>query len=357
MTDFSRSFASLGSIGTALLRLLDPETAHKLTILAVRAGLAPFPAPTPPERLAVRAFGLRFPSPIGLAAGFDKNAEVPAQMLRLGFGFVEVGTITPRPQPGNSRPRIFRLEEDRAVINRLGFNNKGLEAARTRLANRVAAGIVAVNVGANKDSADPVADYATCIRALAPHADLLVLNISSPNTPGLRDLQLGARLDGLLAAAMASRTELHAHPPVLVKIAPDLEEGDVNAIVDAAVSGGADGLVVGNTSVRLREDLRSARRGESGGLSGRPLLRRSTEVLGQAYRAAGGRLTLVGVGGISSGADAYAKIRAGATLVELYTALVYEGPDLVARIQSELAELLARDGCTSVADAVGSQWK
>ena len=358
MTDSSRSFGDrFGTFGTSLLRRFDAETAHRLTILAVRAGLALFPAPTPPERLAVSAFGLRFPSPIGLSAGFDKNAEVPAQMLRLGFGFVEVGTITPKPQAGNPRPRIFRLPEDGAIINRLGFNNQGLEAARARLTGRAFRGIVAVNVGANKDSADPVADYATCIRALAPLADMLVLNISSPNTPGLRDLQMGARLDTLLAAATAARNESRANPPILVKIAPDLTDGDVSTIVDAAVSGGADGLVVSNTSVALRDNLRSDHRGEKGGLSGRPLLARSTEVLGQAYRAAGGRLTLVGVGGISSGADAYAKIRAGATLVELYSALVYEGPGLVGRIQSELAELLARDGHASVADAVGAAWR
>ncbi len=358
MTDSSRSFGDqFGYFGTSLLRLFDAETAHRLTILAVRTGLALFPAPTPPERLAVRAFGLRFPSPIGLSAGFDKNAEVPQQMLRLGFGFVEVGTITPKPQTGNPRPRIFRLPQDGAVINRLGFNNQGLEAARARLTARTFRGIVAVNVGANKDAADPVADYATCIGALAPLADMLVLNISSPNTPGLRDLQMGTRLDALLAAATAARKATRTNPPILVKIAPDLTEGDITTIVDAAISGGADGLVVGNTTVALRDTLRSEHRGEKGGLSGRPLLARSTEVLGQAYRAAGGRLTLVGVGGIASGADAYAKIRAGATLVELYTALVYEGPGLVGRIQSELAELLARDGHASVTDAVGAAWR
>jgi dihydroorotate dehydrogenase len=347
----------LGSFGTTLLRLFDPETAHRLTIFAVRSGLVPSSAPTPPESLAVRALGLRFPSPIGLAAGFDKNAEVPNRMLRLGFGFVEVGTITPKPQSGNPRPRIFRLLEDGAVINRLGFNNAGLEAARDRLEARSRTGVVAVNVGANKDSADLVADYATCIRALAPLADLLVLNISSPNTPGLRDLQMGARLDALLAAAMQARTESRARPPLLVKIAPDLTEADVNTIVDTAVSGGADGLIVGNTSAGLRDGLRSRHRNEKGGLSGRPLLARSTEVLGQAYRAAGGRLTLVGTGGVASGADAYTKIRAGATLVELYTALVYAGPALIARIQSDLADLLARDGYQSVADAVGAHWR
>ncbi len=347
-------------MGLPLLRLLDAETAHRLTIQALRAGIVPPPAPAPLERLAVRAFGLRFPSPVGLAAGFDKDAEVPRAMLRVGFGFVEVGTITPKPQAGNPRPRIFRLTQDRAVINRLGFNNKGLEAARARLTAlrndgaRAPGGIVAVNIGANRDAADPVQDYATCIRALAPLADLLVLNISSPNTPGLRDLQVGARLDALLAATMAARTQSGATPPVLVKIAPDLTEDEVGTIVDAAISGGAAGLIVGNTTVGLRDALRGPHRNEKGGLSGRPLMARSTEVLAQVYRAAGGRLTLVGTGGVSSGADAYAKIRAGATLVELYTALVYEGTALLARIHAELAELLARDGFSSIAAAIGA---
>ncbi|MSP20341.1 MAG: quinone-dependent dihydroorotate dehydrogenase [Alphaproteobacteria bacterium] len=355
-------------MGLPLLRLLDAETAHRLTIQALRVGIVPPPAPTPPERLAVRAFGLRFPSPVGLAAGFDKDAEVPRAMLRVGFGFVEVGTITPKPQAGNPRPRIFRLTQDRAVINRLGFNNKGLEAARARLTAlrndgaRAPGGIVAVNIGANRDAADPVQDYATCIRALAPLADLLVLNISSPNTPGLRDLHVGARLDALLAAAMAARiqsgvaseTRPGDGPPVLVKIAPDLTEDEVGTIVDAAISGGAAGLIVGNTTIGLRDALRGPHRNEKGGLSGRPLMARSTEVLAQVYRAAGGRLTLIGTGGVSSGADAYAKIRAGATLVELYTALVYEGTALLARIHAELAELLARDGFSSIAAAVGA---
>ncbi len=359
MADFS---SPLEAIGLRALRLLDPETAHKLTIQALRLGLAPGGAPTPPERLAVRAFGMRFPSPVGLAAGFDKNAEVPRIMLGMGFGFVEVGTITPKPQSGNPRPRIFRLPQDGAVINRLGFNNQGLEAARQRLvarqnagtATRGPSGIVAVNVGANRDAADPVQDYATCIRTLAPYADLLVLNISSPNTPGLRDLQVGSRLDALLTAAMAARIQSGSNPPIVVKIAPDLTEDDVGTIVDAAVSGGAAGLIVGNTTVARPDTLKGQFRSEKGGLSGKPLMARSTEVLGQAFRAAGGRLTLIGTGGIASGADAYAKIRAGATLVELYTALVYEGMGLLTRIHAELAEHLARDGFASVADAVGS---
>ena len=355
-------FSVASGLGTALLRQLDPETAHGLTIRALRLGralklgLGPS-APALPTRLAIDALGLHFPSPLGLAAGFDKNAEVPDAMLGLGFGFVEVGTITPQPQAGNPRPRLFRLSEDQAVINRLGFNNYGLAAARVRLAARTRSGIVAVNVGANRTSADPVADYATCIRALAPFADLLVLNISSPNTPGLRDLQMRGRLESLLAAALGARADVSAPPPLLVKIAPDLTRDDVDAIVAAAVASGAEGLIVGNTTVGGRDGLRSSHRGEAGGLSGRPLFARSTEVLGWAYQVARGRLSLVGTGGVASGADAYAKIRAGAALVELYTALVYRGPAVVGRIHAELDALLAQDGFDSAAAAVGANWR
>lgn len=338
------------------MRRLDPEQAHTWTIRALkvgeRTGILPFPAATPPDRLAVNALGLHFPSPIGLAAGFDKNAEVPDAMLRFGFGFVEVGSITPRPQAGNPKPRIFRLPEEGGVINRLGFNNRGLEEARARLAARRRRGIVAANVGPNKDSADPLQDYATCIRALAPLAELLVLNVSSPNTPGLRDLQ--KRLDELLTTALAARATSGASPPILVKIAPDLEQGEIEGIVGTATERGAQGLIVGNTSVGLRETLKGRHKGEKGGLSGKPLFAFATRALTIAARAAQKRIVLVGAGGVSSGADAYVKIRAGATLVELYTAMIYEGPGIVARIHEELAELLARDGFRSVQAAVGA---
>ena len=352
----TKAVGDFSDLAAALMRRFDPERAHTLTILGLKlgeaTGLRPFPAASPPDRLAVNALGLHFPSPIGLAAGFDKNAEVPDAMLRFGFGFVEVGSITPKPQSGNPKPRIFRLPEERGVINRLGFNNRGLEEARARLTARRRRGIVAANVGPNKDAADPLQDYATCIRALAPLADMLVLNVSSPNTPGLRDLQ--KRLDELLATAFAARADSGASPPILVKIAPDLDQGEIEAIVGAAIARGAHGLIVGNTSVGRREGLKGRHRGEKGGLSGKPLFAFATRALTVAARAANRRIVLVGVGGVSSGADAYAKIRAGATLVELYTAMIYEGPGIVARIHEELAELLARDGFRTVADAVGA---
>jgi dihydroorotate dehydrogenase len=292
---------------------------------------------------------------VGLAAGFDKNAEVADAMLGFGFGFVEVGTITPKRQAGNPRPRMFRLRRDRAVINRLGFNNQGVEAAATRLARRDrGGGVVAVNIGPNRDAPDPIADYETCIVKAAALADLLVLNVSSPNTPGLRELQGRGHIEEVLGRAMGARDSTGSTPPILLKIAPDLDLGEIEAVVEAAAAGGAGGLVVGNTTVSRPAGLAGRRRGEPGGLSGRPLFALSTKALAEAFRLARGRLVLVGVGGVSSGADAYAKVRAGANLVELYTALAYEGPGLVARIHRELAALLARDGFAHVAEAVGT---
>jgi dihydroorotate dehydrogenase len=336
-----------------LLARLDAETAHRLAIRALRTGLVPAERGAVDPLLAVTAWGRPFPSPVGLAAGFDKNAEVPDAMLRAGFGFVEIGTVTPRPQAGNARPRLFRLTEDRAVINRMGFPGEGLDAVLRRLRKRPRVGLVGVNVGANKDSPDRAADYATCVAAMVPWADYLVCNVSSPNTPGLRDLQGRTELLRLLQGALAARGR-HGDVPVLVKVAPDLTPGDVEDIAGAALEAGIDGMIVGNTTISRPETLKSRHRGEGGGLSGAPLRDLSTSILKQAARAVRGRMILVGCGGITSGADAYARIRAGATLVQLYSALVFDGPGLVRRIKAELAALLRRDGFSSVSQAVGA---
>lgn len=334
----------------ALLRLLPPETAHSATIRATRIA-APFLGPPPADdpRLAMEAFGLRFANPIGLAAGFDKDAQVPDAMLRFGFGFVECGTVTPRPQPGNPRPRLFRLSADRAVVNRMGFNNAGMDAAAARLAARPRTGIVGINIGANKDSTDRIADYVAGFVRLAPLADYVTVNVSSPNTPGLRGLQDRAALERLLGDLLAARVRGGLAVPVLLKIAPDL---DLQALDDiAAVARGIDGIVVSNTTVARPATLKSAQAKEAGGLSGVPLFALSTEVLRQMRRRT--PLPLIGVGGIASGADAYAKIRAGASLVQLYTALAFEGPGLVPRIKRELLACLDRDGFAHLRDAVG----
>ncbi len=335
-----------------LLFALDAERAHGLTLAALRAGLGPRGDSDDPI-LRTSLAGLDLPNPLGLAAGFDKNVAVPDAMLRLGFGFVEAGTVTPRAQDGNPRPRVFRLVERRAVINRLGFNNAGIEAAALRLrARRDRPGVVGINLGANKDSADRIADYATGVRATAALASYLTINISSPNTPGLRGLQ-GEALADLIAATLAARGRIAT--PLFVKVAPDLDAAQIDAIartaLDSGPDGRIDGLIVSNTTLS-RDGVSSA---EAGGLSGAPLFARSTAVLRAFRRATGGALPLIGVGGIASGADAYAKLCAGASAVQLYTALVYEGPGLVARIKAELAALLRRNGFASVAAAVGSE--
>jgi dihydroorotate dehydrogenase len=340
-----------------LLRVIEPETAHRLSVAALKAGLVPVPQRFEDPILEVGLWGLTFPNPVGLAAGFDKDAEVADRMLDQGFGFVEVGTVTPRPQGGNPRPRLFRLEADRAVINRFGFNNQGLEAAGRRLAERRrlgGAGIVGANVGPNRHSPDPAADCATGVAALAGLVDYLVINVSSPNTPGLRDLQGRRALEALLDAALAARAEAGATPPVLVKIAPDLAPEDLRDIAEVALFAGIDGLIATNTTIERPAGLVGRHLDEIGGLSGRPLFEPSTAVLAELYRLTEGRLPLIGVGGIASGTDAYAKIRAGASLVQLYTALVYEGPRLVGRVNRDLAHLLRADGFSSVAEAVGS---
>jgi dihydroorotate dehydrogenase len=333
------------------LRLLDAETAHGVALAALRAGLAGRDAADDPPSLALRAMGLAFRNPIGLAAGFDKDAAAILPLLSLGFGFVEAGTVTPRPQAGNPRPRLFRLAEDRAVINRMGFNNAGLDAylARLRDLPRPLPGVLGANVGVNKEGADPERDYPMLCRAVAPLADYVTINISSPNTPGLRDLQGEQRLSAILAAVAPQALG----KPVLVKLAPDLANEALPALVETCVAAGVSGLILTNTTLARPESLRSPHRAESGGLSGPPLFARATEMLRAAHRLARGRLVLVGAGGVASGADAYAKIRTGATLVQLYTALAYDGPALVGRIKRDLAALLARDGFATVMDAVG----
>lgn len=334
------------------LRLIEPERAHRLTILALKLGLAPRRDFAPdPASLSVDLWGLHFPNPLGIAAGFDKNGEVPDAMLTLGLGFAEVGTTTPRAQPGNPRPRVFRFEEERAVINRLGFNNEGHAALKRRLeARRGRPGIVGVNIGANKDAADRIADYEAGIAAFEGLASYFTVNISSPNTPGLRALQGKAELEILVARVMAARK---GRTPILLKIAPDLTEAELADIAEVALEKRLDGLIVSNTTIG-REGLISASKAtENGGLSGRPLFALSTGVLKTVYRLTGGKIPLIGVGGISSGADAYAKIRAGASLIQLYTALTFEGPALVHRIKRDLARSLAADGFKQVRDAVG----
>jgi dihydroorotate dehydrogenase len=341
-----------------ILSALPPEAAHRLTIRALRAGFSPGGRAADAPLLTTRVWGLQFPNPVGLSAGFDKDAEVYAALLRLGFGFVEVGSITPQPQLGNPKPRVFRLPDNEAVINRLGFNSAGLAAAVTNLRQRRSdrIGIVGINVGKNRDSADAAADYAAGAAALAPLADYLVINVSSPNTPGLRALQeanaLRALLDRVQAARHAAAPE--RPPPLLLKIAPDLAPAAARDLVQVAAAGGVDGLIVGNTTTSRPPDLRGRHVRESGGLSGRPLFALSTELLREVYRFTEGRLPLIGVGGIASGADAYAKIRAGASLVQLYTALIYHGPGLIDRIKHDLAACLRADGFATVADAVGA---
>lgn len=339
-----------------LVRVFAPEPAHELTIWALKYHLVP-PQPrlVHPE-LEVALWGLRFPNPVGLAAGFDKNAEVPDAMLRQGFGYVEIGSVTPRPQPGNPKPRMFRLTVDRAVINRMGFNNQGLDAVARRLETRPRIGIIGANLGKNKDTEDAAADYEKGAARLAPLADYLVINVSSPNTPGLRALQGRAQLEDLVGrtrAALDGATKGAKRPPLLLKIAPDLNPEDLADIAGVSLAGALDGLIVSNTTIARPDALRSTQAGETGGLSGAPLMAPSTDVLRRMYALTGGKLPLIGVGGIGSAEDAYAKIRAGASLVQIYSAMVYQGPGLVTRINRGLLRLLKRDGFASVADAVG----
>lgn len=347
-------------IAKPFVHALDPEAAHNVTIKALKLGLTGQIGRASDDKvLATSAFGLSFPNPVGLAAGFDKNAEVITAAHKMGFGFAEAGTVTPKPQDGNPRPRLFRLSADRAVINRFGFNNRGLDYFEDRLkALPETRGIFGANVGANKDSDDRTADYVTGIERLYGLSDYFTVNISSPNTPGLRALQSKAALEELVGRVLEARTAKVAagarHIPVLVKIAPDLLDADIRDIADIALSSGIDGLIVSNTTIARPDSLMSKDKGEAGGLSGAPLMAPSTEILKAVYNATEGKVPLVGVGGIASGADAYAKIRAGASLVQLYSALVYDGPGLVTKIKRDLTARLRADGFSSVSDAVGA---
>jgi dihydroorotate dehydrogenase len=341
-----------------LLRWFDPEDAHRLAIQGLRL-LPPVRLRPDDPKLMVRAFGLNFPNPIGMAAGFDKNAEAPDALFRLGFGFVEIGTVTPKPQAGNPRPRLFRLERDEAVINRLGFNNDGADAVLRRLAGRAhLGGIVGVNVGANRNSTDRVADYVRLIETFAPVASYFTVNVSSPNTPGLRNLQQAAGLDDLLAKVIDARERVRQNAgdsPVLLKIAPDLSLAELDDVVQIARSRRVDGMIVANTTLARPSSLREqARAGEQGGLSGRPLFRLSTRMVAETYVRAEGAFPLIGVGGIDSGGAALTKIRAGASLIQLYSSLIYKGLGLVEAIKSDLASTLLRTGRDALSEIVGA---
>jgi dihydroorotate dehydrogenase len=341
-----------------LLRWFDPEDAHRMAIQGLR--LLPPMRPRPDDsKLAVRAFGLNFPNPIGMAAGFDKSAEAPDALLRLGFGFVEIGSVTPKPQAGNPRPRLFRLERDEAVINRMGFNNDGAEAVLRRLASRAhLSGIVGVNVGANKDSSDRIADYVKLIETFAPVASYFTVNVSSPNTPGLRNLQQSAALDELLAKVIDARERVRKNAgdsPVLLKIAPDLSLAELDDVVHIARSRRVDGMIVANTTLARPSTLRETNRArEQGGLSGRPLFRLSTRMVAETYVRAEGAFPLIGVGGIDSGGAALTKIRAGASLIQLYSSLIYKGLGLVEDIKNDLSSTLLRTGRDSLSGIVGA---
>ncbi len=334
-----------------ILFMADAESAHGLSLAALK--LLPLSGPPKPDpRLTQNVAGLTFPNPVGLAPGYDKNAEVPDAILRLGFGFTEVGTLTPQPQEGNPRPRLFRLVEDEAVINRMGFNNEGQAAAVKRLSSwqrGVAVGPLGINIGANKDSEDRVADYVSGVTAMEPLADYLTVNISSPNTPGLRALQDKSALDDLLAAVMAART---LGTPIFLKVAPDLEPADIDDIVEVSAKHEIAALIISNTTIS-RPALKSRHARESGGLSGAPLRDLAQQRLRDFRKSSGGSIPLIGVGGIASAQDSYARIRAGASLVQIYSALVYQGPGLAKAINRGLADLLQRDGFASIADAVG----
>ncbi len=341
---------SLADLATVALRQVDPETAHGLAIKGLKAGFGPRDPFNDPI-LATQVAGLGLPNCLGLAAGFDKDAEVPDAMLAAGFGFVECGTVTPVPQAGNPRPRLFRLSQDRAVINRMGFNNKGLEAFAARLAGRKRTGVVGANLGANKDAVDRVADYVAGLKRLTGLCDYFTVNVSSPNTPGLRNLQSKDALDELLVRLAAART---GGAPVFLKVAPDLNDGEISDIAAAVAKHRFDGVIVSNTTIARPETLTAPDRGETGGLSGAPLLALSTHGL-RRFREADQAMLLIGAGGVQSADDAYAKIKAGASAVQLYSALVYEGPGLVGRLKRDLADLLRADGFASVADAVGTE--
>lgn len=345
---------SLFGLGQALLQALDPERAHDLAVKSLELGLYPRAAQPDDKRLAQTLLGLDFPNPVGMAAGFDKNARVPRELLAMGFGFVEIGTLTPRAQSGNPTLRIFRSASDRAIINRLGFNNEGQEAALARLKAR-APGIVGVNIGAGRDSTDRVSDYVAGIERMGAVASYLTVNISSPNTPGLRDLQAPEALDALLKRVQVARAALPNRPALLVKLAPDLADADLLEVIRVIVANGADGIVVSNTTLS-RDGLRDGTFAkEAGGLSGRPLFARSTRMLARVYRLTEGKLPLIGVGGIDSGPTALAKIEAGASLLQLYTGLVFEGPSLIGRINQTLIEAMECAKADSLKPLIGTR--
>ncbi|MDB5630711.1 MAG: dihydroorotate oxidase [Tardiphaga sp.] len=348
---------ALGALSLPLLRMFDAEDAHRLAVGGLR--LLPIPTPAPDDpRLAIRAFGLNFPNPVGIAAGFDKNAEVPDALLRLGFGFVEIGSVTPRPQAGNPRPRLFRLERDEAIVNRMGFNNDGADVVLRRLAARAQrGGLLGVNIGANKDSPDRVADYVRLIETFAPVASYFTVNVSSPNTPGLRNLQEAVALDDLLAKVIEARERVRQQAgdtPVLLKIAPDLTLNELDDVVHIARARKVDGMIVANTTLARPRTLRDQRASEQGGLSGRPLFRLSTRMVAETFVRAEGAFPLIGVGGIDSGGAALMKIRAGASLVQLYSSLIYQGIGLVDRIKADLLSTLSRTGRESLSEIVGA---
>ena len=344
-------------MGTAVMRKLPAERAHNTTIKALKAGFGPVAVKTDSPELVTQVGGLTLHNPVGLAAGFDKNCDVPDAMLAAGFGFVECGTVTPRPQVGNPKPRLFRLTEDQAVINRMGFNNGGLEDFKSRLTKRQGRdGIVGANLGANKDSTDRVEDYVKCLKSLWGLSDYFTINISSPNTPGLRDLQNENAMDELLGRIAEARAELTGDRPsypIFLKVAPDVDMGEIERIVQQARTYGMNAIIVSNTTIARPDSLKSAHKGEGGGLSGAPLFEPSTDVLKEFYAAAEGKIDLIGVGGIGSGAQAYAKIRAGAKAVQLYSALVFQGPGLVTEINRDLKARLKADGFSSISEAVG----
>ena len=343
----------LAKVAGPVLRRLPAETAHRAAINGLKIA-PPAQAASSDPRLAVEVLGLKFPNPLGLGAGFDKNAEVPGAMLRLGFGFVEVGTLTPRPQAGNARPRLFRLHEDAAVINRYGFNNEGFERARARLERRPP-GLIGVNLGANKDAADRVEDYALGVRTFAGVADYLTINISSPNTPGLRDLQRREALDDLIARVVEARDETEPRRPLMLKIAPDLDASGLEDIVATALTRRIDGLIVSNTTLARPATLTSRNRGESGGLSGRPLFTPSTRLLARAYLLTGGAMPLIGSGGVEDSETALAKIEAGANLVQLYTGFALKGHGVVEAILEGLSRAVETRGLNRIGELVGAR--
>lgn len=351
--------SGLTDFAMPLLRTLDPERAHELTILAMENGLYPRQCKADDPRLRQKIGSLEFPNPIGIAAGFDKDGRVPEAVLKSGFGFAEVGTVTPEPQSGNLKPRIFRLSSDQAMINRLGFNNEGHSKALARMKQRRGGGIIGVNIGANKDSADREADYLAGLEAFSEIADYLTVNISSPNTPGLRDLQGPEELDRLLTKLMVKRSELLAKGiplrPIAVKLSPDIADDDIAPICEKIATHGVDGLIISNTTLD-RTGLRGTGNiNETGGLSGAPLYERSTRLLAKVYVQTKGRIPLIGVGGIHSGETALGKIEAGASLIQIYTGLVYEGPALVGRIKQALLAEIERAGVNSISDLIGTK--